>query len=111
MVLSVEERIFLVDHVFREDEMCSDLVKRKFYEKFPDLIIPHRNAVRSLIEKYQATGSVKDAEHNGRPRKRDEQKLLDISDSMTLSPTKSMRKLAQQDNTGFATTHKADRQT
>lgn len=110
MVLSVDERIFLVEYVFREGDKYSDLVKRKFSEKFPDSIIPHRNAVRTLIEKFRATGSVEDAERSGRPRKLDEQKLLDISDSMAQSPKKSMRKLAQQHDIGVATAHKAVRQ-
>lgn len=109
MVLSIEERIFLVEHVFREGDKYSDLVKRKFSEKFPGTIVPHRNAVRTLIEKFQATGSVEDAERSGRPRKLNEQKLLDISDSMAQSPRKSMRKLAQQHDIGLATAHKAVR--
>jgi hypothetical protein len=40
--------------------------------------------------------SVLDAERSGRPYKLDDKKLMDISDSMQRSPSKSMRKLAQE---------------
>ncbi|KAG8246570.1 hypothetical protein J6590_081779 [Homalodisca vitripennis] len=79
--------VSLVDYVFRKGEKYGDLLKRKLSEKFPDSIIPHRNAVITLIVTFRATGSVGDSERIGRPRKPNEQKLLDISDSMAQSPT------------------------
>jgi hypothetical protein len=36
MVLSIEERIFLVAHLFREGNRYTDLVQEQFAEKFPD---------------------------------------------------------------------------
>ena len=51
VVLSIEERVFLVDYVFREGNRYTDLVQEQFAEKFPETPVPHRNAVRSLIEK------------------------------------------------------------
>ncbi|KAG8281534.1 hypothetical protein J6590_056916 [Homalodisca vitripennis] len=74
----VDERIFLVGYVFREGDKCHDVMKLKFSKKFPDSIIPHRNAVRTVIEKFRVTGSVEDVERSGRPHKLDEQKLLDF---------------------------------
>jgi hypothetical protein len=52
MVLSIEERVFLVEFVFREGNRYTDLVQEQFVEKFPETPAPHRNAVRGLIEKF-----------------------------------------------------------
>jgi transposase len=79
-VLSIEERVFLVEYIFREDNRYADLVQEQFAEKFPETRVPHRNAVRRLIEKFRETGSVLDAERSGRPSELNDKKLLDISD-------------------------------
>jgi transposase len=86
MVLSIEERVFLVEYVFREDNRYTDLVQEQFAEIFPEIPVPHRNAVRRLIEKFRETGSVLDAERRGRPTKLNDNNLIDISDSMLRSP-------------------------
>jgi hypothetical protein len=57
MVLSIEERVFLVEYVFREGNRYTDLVQEQFTEKFPETPVPHRNAVRRFIEKFRETGS------------------------------------------------------
>jgi hypothetical protein len=56
-------------------------VQEQFAEKFPETPVPHRNAVRRLIEKFRETGSVLDAERSGRPSKLNGKKLMDISHS------------------------------
>jgi hypothetical protein len=53
MVLSIEERVFLVEYVFREDNRYTDLVQEQFAEKFPETPVRHRTAVRRLIEKFR----------------------------------------------------------
>jgi hypothetical protein len=63
-----------------------------------------RNAV---TEKFLETVSVLDAERSGRPSKLNCKKLMDISDSVLRSPSKSLRKLAQEKDIGLATAHKA----
>jgi transposase len=110
IVLSIEERVFLVEYVFREDNRYNDLVQEQFAEEFPETPVPHRNAVRRLIEKFRETGSVLDAKRSGRPSKLNDKKLMDISDSMLHSPSKSLRKLAQEKDIGLATAHKAVRE-
>jgi hypothetical protein len=50
VVLSIEERVFLVEYVFREGNRYSDLVQEQFAEKFPETPVPRHNAVRRLIE-------------------------------------------------------------
>jgi hypothetical protein len=45
MVLSIEERVFLVEYVFREGNRYTDVVQEQFAEKFPETPVPHRNAV------------------------------------------------------------------
>jgi hypothetical protein len=44
-----------------------------------------------------------DAELSGRPSKLNDKKLMDISDSAMRSPSKSLRKLAQEKDIGLAT--------
>jgi hypothetical protein len=58
MVLSSEERVFLVEYVFRDSNRYTDLVQQQFAEKFPESLVPHCNAVRRLIEKFHETGLV-----------------------------------------------------
>jgi hypothetical protein len=55
MVLSIEERVFLVEYVFREGNRYINLVQEQFAEKFPETPVPHRKAV---IEKFCETGLV-----------------------------------------------------
>jgi GH35 family endo-1,4-beta-xylanase len=61
VVLSIEERVFLVEYIFREGSRYTDLVQQQYDEKFPKTPVPHRNAVCRLIEKFRETGSVVDA--------------------------------------------------
>jgi hypothetical protein len=49
MVLSIEERVFLVEYIVREGNRYTDLMHEQFAEKFPETPVPHRNAVRRLI--------------------------------------------------------------
>jgi hypothetical protein len=84
--------VFLVEYVFREGNSYTDLVPGQFAEKFPETPVPHRNAVRSLTEKFRKTGSEFDAERNGRQSQLNDKKLMDISDSMLRSASKSLRK-------------------
>jgi transposase len=109
MVLPIEGRDFLVEHTFRENNRCTNLVQKQFAEKFPETPVPHRNAVRRFTEKFHETGSVLDAERSGIPSKLNDENLLDISDSMLRSPSKSLSKLAQEEGIGLATAHKAAR--
>jgi hypothetical protein len=50
MVLSIEERVFLVEYVFREGNRYTDLVREQFAEIFPGTPVPHRSSSRRLIE-------------------------------------------------------------
>jgi hypothetical protein len=65
-------------------------VQEQFPANFPETPVPHRNAVRRLVEKFRETGSVLDAERIGGPSKLNDKKLMDISDSMLRSPSKSL---------------------
>jgi transposase len=80
--------LFLVEYIFREGTSYTNLVQDQFAEKFPETPVPHRNAVRIIIEKFRETGSVLDAERSGKQSKLNDKKLIDISDSMLRSPSK-----------------------
>jgi hypothetical protein len=45
VVLSIEERVFLLEYVFREGNRYTDLVQEQCFEKFPETPVPYRNAV------------------------------------------------------------------
>ena len=96
MMLSIEERVFLVEHVCRANGEYTEAVKQEFLESFPTTELPHRNAVCTLISKFRETGSVYDASRSCRPTILAEQKVNVISEAMTDSPTKSLRRLSQQ---------------
>jgi hypothetical protein len=45
VVLSTDERVFLVEYVFREGNSYTNLVQKQFVEKFTETLLPHLNAV------------------------------------------------------------------
>ena len=61
MVLSIEERIFLVGHIFRENGEYTKAVKQEFLERFSTTELYHRTTVHTSISKFRKTGSVHDA--------------------------------------------------
>ena len=67
MVLSLTERIWIVEHVFRAQGEFTEQVRKDFAIAFPDHEVPHRNAVYQLITKFRDTGAVVDAPRSGRP--------------------------------------------
>ena len=64
MVLTIEQRVFLVEHVFRNNDKYTTEVQELFAQKFPCEDIPHRNGVRNLIVKFRTIGSVLDADRS-----------------------------------------------
>ena len=46
MVLSIEERIFLFEHVLRANGEYTKAVEQEFLERFSTSELPHRNTVR-----------------------------------------------------------------
>ena len=75
MPVTTEERIFLVEFVFREGDKYTMRVQERFKEQFPNTKVPYRDTVLDLIKKFRRTGSVKDEGRSGRPTKLDENKL------------------------------------
>ncbi len=109
MVLTVQERIFLVEHTFRCNGQYTEEVRKRFEESFPNRDAPHRNAVRSLITKFRETGSIHDADRSGRAIVLTEEKVDAISEAMTNSPNKSLRRLSQEANISLGSAHNAVR--
>jgi hypothetical protein len=89
MVLSIEERVFLAEYVFREGTRYTDLVQEQFSEKFPEtLCTSSQYKFVDLLRNFFKTDSVLGAERSGRPSKINDKMLIDISDSMLRSPSK-----------------------
>jgi hypothetical protein len=110
VVLSIEERVFLVEYVFREGNRYTELVQQQFAEKFPETPVPHRNAVRRLNREISRNRLSVRRRTKWDTSKFNDRKLMDISDYMLRSPSKSMRKLAQEEDIWLATAHKAVRE-
>ena len=73
----------MIEHVFRANGEYTKAVKEKFAKKFPETALPHRNAVRALVNKFRETGSVHDASRSGQPTILTEQKVNVISEAMS----------------------------
>jgi hypothetical protein len=107
MVLSIEERVFLVEYFFREGTRYTDLVQEQFAKNSQS----HLYII--VMQFVRETDSVLDAELSGRPSKLNDnklKKLIDISDSVLRSSSKSLRKLAQEKDIGLATALKVVRE-
>jgi hypothetical protein len=105
VVLTIEEKVFLVQHVLHNGDKYTENVQQKFAQQFPDAQVPHRNAVRNLINKFHETGSVQDAPQSGKPST-SEETVLNIQDRMLQSPSNSVRWLSQQVHVSKNTTHR-----
>jgi hypothetical protein len=50
VVLSIEERVFLVQYIFRGGNRYTDLVQEQFAEKFPETPAPHRSGGQQNLQ-------------------------------------------------------------
>ena len=66
MVLTLQERIFIVENVLRKGGKYTKEVQELFQEKFGAERLPHRNCVSALLYKFKETGSVQDKPKTGR---------------------------------------------
>ena len=108
-MLTLRERVFLIEHVFRNQDKYTDEVKQQFRSRFHNTVLPHRNTVRDLINKFRETGSVQDAPRSGRPTLLTDETLRTIAEKMDNSPRKSIRQLSRESDIGVATAYKAVR--
>ncbi|XP_075229651.1 uncharacterized protein LOC142329169 isoform X9 [Lycorma delicatula] len=106
-MISIEQRMFLIDSFFKCGGRYSEQVKQNFREKFPNTNLPHRDSVRNLINKYLQTGSVEDRTRTGRPTVLTDEKIRDISQILSKNPEKSLRKLARESKISIFSAHKA----
>jgi hypothetical protein len=60
MVLSLEAKVFSVEHVFQCGGEYTEEVKQKFAEVFPESHVPHCNTVWLLTDKFRENGSTAD---------------------------------------------------
>jgi hypothetical protein len=58
MVLSIEERVFLVEYVFRVGNRYTDLVQKQFAEKFPNhqylIAVQFVDLMRNFVKQAQS---------------------------------------------------------
>ena len=106
-MLTVQERIFLVQRVFVNGGEYSRKVQEEFRQQFGDDLVPHRNCIFELIKKFKETGTVHDKIRSGRLKKLIEPALRDVTNKLERSPTKSLRRLSQETGLSSGSIHNA----
>ena len=107
MVLTLQERIFVVENVLRKGGKYSKEVQELLQEKFSAERLPHRNCVSALLDKFKKTGSVQDKPKTGRPKVVTDTVLQNVTNKLQRSPRKSLRRLSQETRTSLTSTHRA----
>jgi transposase len=79
-MLSLKQRVFLTELVFKNGNKYTESVKQKFRNRSPDTKELHRGTVQDLASKFCETGSVQEAPRSGRPSILSQEKLDDIFD-------------------------------
>ena len=110
MVLTQEERVFLVKNVAQNKGKFTQNVKDSFVSVFGAERLPNRNSVAALMARFDETGSVKNRSKSGRPRVADDSVLNNISNCLERSPSKSLRHLAQETGISRSVTHRVVRE-
>ncbi|CAI9721085.1 Macrophage migration inhibitory factor-like [Octopus vulgaris] len=107
MVLTLQERIFIVENVFRDGGKYTKEVQESFQENFGAERLPHRNCVSALLHKFKKTGSVQDKPKSGRPKVVTDTVLQNVTNKLQRSPRKSLRRLSQETRISLTSTHRA----
>jgi hypothetical protein len=63
---NTQQRIFIVREFYSSNK-CVILVQRSYRREFKFIDSPSRQEIMDLIEKFEQTGSLADAERSGRP--------------------------------------------
>ena len=74
---TLQQRIFMYDS-YVVTSSCREVVRR-FQANYPGVLVPSREAVRLLVNKFRETGSILDMKRNEKRRVLTEQKLEEIS--------------------------------
>ena len=107
MVLTLQERIFIVENVLRKGGKYTKEVQELFQEKFGAERLPHRNCVSALLHKFKETGSVRDKPKTGRPKVVTDTVLQNVTNKLQRSPRKSLRRLSQETRISLTSSHRA----
>ena len=49
-IFTIEERVWLIENIFRNGSSYTDAMRQLFAEKFSDKFVPDHNAVCKLVE-------------------------------------------------------------
>ena len=107
MVLTLQERIFVVENVLRKDEKYTKEVQELFQEKFRAKRLPQRNRISALLDKFKKTRSVQDKPKIGCPKVVSDTVLQNVTNKLQRNPQKSLRRLSQETRISLTSTHRA----
>ena len=93
-VFTLAHHIFMYDSYVRT-ESCRE-VTRLFRDRFPDIRSPHRDTVRTLINRFREMGSVLDRKPQRTRHVLTEENLDEIGQMLESSPRKSLSRLSQE---------------
>lgn len=96
--MSTDQRIFVVKTYYKQNESPTVTV-RVLRGILGRNAAPNESSVRRLISKFETTGSVINIKKTGRRRLvRTDENIAIVNDSVTVSPTRSIRRRSQQLN-------------
>jgi len=107
MVLSIEERIFLVEHFARSNSYVT--VRKEFVQEY-NRNAPSKSSTQKIIKKWRSTGSILDQKKRRTKTALTLNKLTEISNRLQNSPTKSLRRLSAQSGVSLYSAHQATKQ-
>jgi transposase len=91
---TLEQRVYLYDTYVKYGSARK--CRRKFRRKFCDETVPSRQTIHNLVNKVRSTGLLIDKKQKHKRRVLTEEKLDDIGARLEHTPTKSLKRLAQE---------------
>ena len=102
---TLQQRIFMYDSYVITSSYSE--VVRRFQADYPGLLVPNREAVRLIVNKFKEMGSIINKKRIVKRRMLTEQKLEEIGERLENWPQKSLRRLAQETDISKASAWKA----
>ena len=94
MVFSLQQKIVIVKAYLRTGSIKE--TQQAFLEKYPEIKVPAKRSVQSVVKKWRKTGSVENMKKQRPKLVRTPKVVSDIQQRISRSPQKSTRRLSQQ---------------
>lgn len=115
-MFSIEQKTFIVTSYYRNGQLINgnwtysiEACRQEFTQRFPNVIVDINNfssQVLRVITCFEETGSIEHRSRTGRPRRRTENVVEQIRNTVEEEPTVSVRRLAQRFDVSVGSCHK-----